>query len=508
MRSRRSCSRGAVCRRASRSCPSRTSEACVCPATSPRSSRAPDATAPPACRPPVGARTAASTAPTPVSRARACGGALRRPSPTRWSVCASSWASPSSSSSTPRSTPTRSTWRRSARSSVDGAAGPALALADVSFSCYLQPRVGDRDVFGLLRAAGCTSVDLGVDSAAEALLPGLGKSFTVADLRLATSAAKAAGLDVCHSLLFGGPGETPSTVDETVRVTDELAPTAVVAMVGLRIYPGTALAGLARSAGVIGEREPLLEPRFYAAGRLAGDPETAWLPRRVRDAAATRRSWFLPGARDWSAAWGPRLLRRLGKPGPLWRNFPRPRWYRYVARRPGIARRARRARSRAHALRQHARPPGPVRRAVLEGVRRRPLRHLHRLGQPRVLAGLGAAGPDDHGRPGRLHGPGVRRAYLGERRLPLRQLQVSLAASGYRRQARGDLRPQHPRRRLLGPVPLLHRRVLQLRASTICCSSTPSSSTRSTGRTAPESTRRPRRSPICTSSSTAPTRTT
>ena len=207
---------------------------------------------------------------------------------------------------------------------------PGAALADVSFSCYLQPRVGDRDVFGLLRAAGCTSVDLGVDSAAEALLPGLGKSFTVADLRLATSAAKAAGLDVCHSLLFGGPGETPSTVDETVRVTDELAPTAVVAMVGLRIYPGTALAGLARSAGVIGEREPLLEPRFYAAGRLAGDPETAWLPRRVRDAAATRRSWFLPGARDWSAAWGPRLLRRLGKPGPLWRNFPRPRWYRYV----------------------------------------------------------------------------------------------------------------------------------------------------------------------------------
>jgi radical SAM superfamily enzyme YgiQ (UPF0313 family) len=207
---------------------------------------------------------------------------------------------------------------------------PGAPLGDVSFSCYLQPRVGDRDVFGLLRAAGCTSVDLGVDTAAEALLPGLGKSFTVADLRLATSAAKAAGLDVCHSLLFGGPGETPSTVDETVRVTDELAPTAVVAMVGLRIYPGTALAGLARSAGVIGEREPLLEPRFYAAGRLAGDPETAWLPRRVRDAAATRRSWFLPGARDWSAAWGPRLLRRLGKPGPLWRNFPRPRWYRYV----------------------------------------------------------------------------------------------------------------------------------------------------------------------------------
>ena len=208
--------------------------------------------------------------------------------------------------------------------------GPGAPLADVSFSCYLQPRVSEPDVFRLLRAAGCTSVDFGIDTAAEDVLPGFGKSFTLADLRASTAAAKAAGLDVCHSLLFGGPGETPATVAETVRVTDEVAPTAVVAMVGLRIYPGSPLARLAREAGLIGERQPLLEPRFYAAGVLAGDPEMAWLPRQVRDAAETRRSWFLPGARDWSAAWGPRLLRRFGKAGPLWRNFPRPRWYRYV----------------------------------------------------------------------------------------------------------------------------------------------------------------------------------
>ena len=208
--------------------------------------------------------------------------------------------------------------------------GPGAPLADVSFSCYLQPRVSDPDVFRLLRAAGCTSVDFGIDTAAEAVLPGFGKSFTLVDLRASTAAAKAAGLDVCHSLLFGGPGETPETVAETVRVTDEVTPTAVVAMVGLRIYPGSPLARLARETGLIGARQPLLDPRFYAAGVLAGDPRMAWLPRQVRDAAATRRNWFLPGARDWSAAWGPRLLRRFGKAGPLWRNFPRPRWYRYV----------------------------------------------------------------------------------------------------------------------------------------------------------------------------------
>ena len=207
---------------------------------------------------------------------------------------------------------------------------PGAPLADVGFSCYLQPRMSDPALFGLLRAAGCSSVDFGVDSASEAMLPVFGKSFTIADLRATTAAAKNAGLDVCHSLLFGGPGETPQTVAETVSVTDELAPTAVVAMAGLRIYPQTKLAELAAEAGVIGAREPLLAPRFFAAGYAAGDPRAAWLFEQVHAVAAPRRNWFLPGARDWSAAWGPALLRRLGKPGPLWRNFPRPRWYRFV----------------------------------------------------------------------------------------------------------------------------------------------------------------------------------
>jgi radical SAM superfamily enzyme YgiQ (UPF0313 family) len=207
---------------------------------------------------------------------------------------------------------------------------PGSPLRDLSFSCYLQPRVRDKRFFALLAAAGCTSVDFGTDAAAAELLPGLGKAFTVDDLVAATRGAQRAGLDVCHSLLFGGPGETPATVAETIRVMDELRPTAVVAMTGLRIYPGTALAGLARDAGLIGERDALLTPRFYAAGALAGDPRAGWLFEHVRAVAAGRRTWFLPGARDWSAAWGPRLLRRLGKPGPLWRNFPRPRWYRYL----------------------------------------------------------------------------------------------------------------------------------------------------------------------------------
>jgi radical SAM superfamily enzyme YgiQ (UPF0313 family) len=229
------------------------------------------------------------------------------------------------------------------------------------FSCYLQPVMRDPALFGLLAEAGCVAVDFGTDSASDAVLARLGKSFTVEELRAASAACRRAGIDFCHSLLFGGPGETPETVDETVRVMDEIAPKAVVAMVAVRIYPGTELARAASDRGAGTDRtamaeaatdgrstdgtpadgrptdgaatdrataegamRQLLAPRFYVAD---GDP--GWPYSQVRPAAAARRSWFLPGSRDWSALLGPKVLRLLHGEGPLWRSFPRPRWYRY-----------------------------------------------------------------------------------------------------------------------------------------------------------------------------------
>ena len=188
------------------------------------------------------------------------------------------------------------------------------------FSCYLQPVMHDPALFGLLAEAGCMAVDFGTDSASDAMLARLGKTFTVAELRTASTACRRAGIDFCHSLLFGGPGETPETVDETVRVMDEIAPNAVVAMVAMRIYPGTGLEELTGGSG----GGSLLMPRFYVA-----DGEPGWPYSQVRSAAAGRRSWFLPGSRDWSALLGPKLLRLVHGEGPLWRSFPRPRWYRF-----------------------------------------------------------------------------------------------------------------------------------------------------------------------------------
>lgn len=183
----------------------------------------------------------------------------------------------------------------------------------IRFSCYLAPKMGDTSLFKLLSEAGCVAVDFGTDSCSEKMLGSLHKGFTVRDVREASDACRRAGIDFCHSLIFGGPGETPETVRETVKWMDEIRPKAVVAMTGIRIYPRTEMERIALREGVIVPGEGLLRPIFYFHGE--------GLLQAIRDYASSRRNWFLPGGRDWSSALGPRLLRLFHRAGPLWRTF-------------------------------------------------------------------------------------------------------------------------------------------------------------------------------------------
>ena len=189
----------------------------------------------------------------------------------------------------------------------------------IRFTCYLRPKVSDPYLFGLLARAGCVSVEFGTDSGSDTVLSSLGKGFSADDVREASDACRKARIDFCHYLLFGGPGETRETVEETVRLMDLAAPNAVVAMTGLRIYPRTNLHRIAVQEGILQPDDSLLGPRHYFP---RGDP--SWLLAKVGEIAGRRRNWFLPGRRDWSRAMAPRLLRLIHPVRPLWRTFRQP----------------------------------------------------------------------------------------------------------------------------------------------------------------------------------------
>lgn len=194
---------------------------------------------------------------------------------------------------------------------------------DIQFSCYLQPRISDTSIIGLLKRAGCVAIDFGTDSGSLKMLSSMNKGFIPEDIIKASEACTAEGIDFCHSLIFGCPGETRETIRETVRLMDEVSPRAVVAMTGVRIYPGTEMEVIARVEGYIAEGESLLSPCFYFS-ELGADN----LMREVKSAVGSRRNWFFPGERDRSASVGHRLLYFLYRKGPLWRTIQKIGWAR------------------------------------------------------------------------------------------------------------------------------------------------------------------------------------
>lgn len=186
----------------------------------------------------------------------------------------------------------------------------------IRFSCYLQPKISNAGIFRLLKKAGCIAVDFGTDSCSPAMLASLRKPFTTDDILRVSLSCREAGIDFCHSLILGGPGETPESIIETIRMMDEIAPKAVVAMAGVRIYPGTEMHRIAIEEGLCETGQSLLEPKFYFS-QMGPQKllETAY------DSADWKKNWFFPGRKDWSSTIGYRVLNFFFRKGPVWRTF-------------------------------------------------------------------------------------------------------------------------------------------------------------------------------------------
>jgi radical SAM superfamily enzyme YgiQ (UPF0313 family) len=186
----------------------------------------------------------------------------------------------------------------------------------LQWSCYAHPAYFSRALAGDMKRAGCTGVEFGTDSGSPAVLAQLGKDFTPEDIRRATLYAQKAGLEVCHSLSLGAPGETEETLEETFRLMEEISPTAVIAMVGLRVFPGTGLARQAVAEGLLSPAADFLDPVFYIAPEVRD---------RVVEIARQRSSlhpnWILPGLSINVSLRLQSKLRKIGVKGPLWEHM-------------------------------------------------------------------------------------------------------------------------------------------------------------------------------------------
>ncbi len=183
----------------------------------------------------------------------------------------------------------------------------------IKWGCYANPAFITPDLVAAMKASGCTGLEFGCDSAHPEMLKNLGKNFTVQDMTAAAAICTDIGMPFCISLLLGGPGESMETVRHTFAAVRYMAPTAVICMVGIRIYPNTRLQITAEQEGVIRTDTSFLEPLFY----LSPGIQDTIMP-FLKGFAAENPTWIFPGLQININENLQKKLRKFGIRGPLW----------------------------------------------------------------------------------------------------------------------------------------------------------------------------------------------
>jgi len=184
------------------------------------------------------------------------------------------------------------------------------------WGCFLRPQGLTPELMKLLARAGLAHIEFGTDSFCDQVLESYGKDFTFDDILLSSNLARAEKIDFCHFLISGGPGETDETMERGFLNSQLLEGPVIMAVVGMRIYPGTALFEQALAEGRIRRDTNLLEPVYYLAAGLTEEGVFAQLQEFRR-----RSPNWIAGDPDPVYQKLVARLRARGVAGPLWSYF-------------------------------------------------------------------------------------------------------------------------------------------------------------------------------------------
>ncbi len=169
----------------------------------------------------------------------------------------------------------------------------------VRWYAYLAVTPFDADLARAMRRAGCVGIDFTGDSASDAMLAAYRHPHRRDDLARAVRLCRENRIAVMVDLLLGGPGETPETVRETIEFLKAAGPDCVGAALGVRVYPGTPMAGWLARQGPPETKPGLrrrydgpvdaLRPTFYIAPALGERPAAL-----VRDLVGGDPRFFEP----------------------------------------------------------------------------------------------------------------------------------------------------------------------------------------------------------------------
>ena len=198
-----------------------------------------------------------------------------------------------------------------------------LARADMRLrlqSLELNPLFIDGALMNLMELAGFKGIGITVESASDYVLSKLRKGYTAADIHRASEVIRRHKIPCLWIFMVGGPGESHKTVKETLRFAEKCIRPSDTAFfnVGVRIYPGTELEGIAREEGLLSlSAQEMLPPVFYLSPEL----DSEWMTRKIRETMDSNMNFinsdsiglsFLPAIHKFGY--------RFGLKTPLWRH--------------------------------------------------------------------------------------------------------------------------------------------------------------------------------------------
>jgi radical SAM superfamily enzyme YgiQ (UPF0313 family) len=186
----------------------------------------------------------------------------------------------------------------------------------LAWGCFLRPQGLTAGLMRLMKRAGLAHIEFGSDSFCDEVLAACHKGLTFEDIAHSDDLANLERIDCCHFLIAGGPGETPETLERGFEASARLKNAVILAVPGMRIYPGTPLCEQALAEGRIGSEAELLAPVYYVAPGLSVEALLA----QLREFARRRPNWIVGEPAPGYLRVVERL-RQKGALGPLWSYF-------------------------------------------------------------------------------------------------------------------------------------------------------------------------------------------
>jgi radical SAM superfamily enzyme YgiQ (UPF0313 family) len=181
----------------------------------------------------------------------------------------------------------------------------------IPWTGFFKPGGVTDEIVERMKQTGFGAAEVGTDAACDTTLRRMGKSFTFSDVVSSNDLFVRHGIATSHFFMFGGPGETPETVEEGIRNILSLQKCVSFIFMGVRILPDTPLARLAVKENLIAPDDGLLKPVYY----LSPSVDKKWMEERLTSAfKGLRHCIFPPDAMDNSL----QILHKLGYTGPMW----------------------------------------------------------------------------------------------------------------------------------------------------------------------------------------------